>query len=231
MEPGFLERLLPPHCLLCGDPGHEGLALCAGCLADLPRNDHPCMRCAEPLPVTGPGLPELRVCGHCLWRPPPWEAIHVPFRYASPVDWLLRRLKFHGDLAAGRLLGQLLALECGTQARTADAVVPVPLHPRRLVERGFNQATEIARPLTRALGVPLCVTALARSGGTVAQMDLPAHRRRANVRGVFTPRRVPPGRLVLVDDVVTTASTVREATRRLTASGNGSVRVIALARA
>lgn len=231
MDPGLLDRLLPPHCLLCGDPGHEGLALCAGCRAELPRNEHPCVRCAEALPATGPGLPGLRVCGRCLWRPPPWEAIHVPFRYATPIDWLVRRLKFHGDLAAGRLLGQLLVRECASRVTGIDAIVPVPLHPRRLVERGFNQAAEIGRPLARALGAPLHFDALARSGSTVAQMDLPAQRRRINVRGVFARHRPPSGRVVLVDDVVTTASTVREASRRLVSDGTCSVQVIAVARA
>ncbi len=232
MDPGLLQRVLPPHCLLCGDSGHAGLALCAGCLAELPRNEHPCVRCAEPLPATGPDLPELRVCGRCLWRPPPYDAIHVPFRYASPIDWLVRRLKFHGDLAAGRLLGQLLARECSGAMRDADAIVPLPLHPRRLAGRGFNQTVEIARPFARVLKVPLRIDALARSGSTVAQMDLPAQRRRINVRGAFRPRRPPSsGRVVLVDDVVTTASTVREAARQLAADGKCGVRVVAIARA
>lgn len=231
MEPGLLERLLPPHCLLCGDPGHDGLAICTDCLAELPRNDHPCVRCAESLPATGPDLPELRVCGRCLWRPPPYGAIHVPFRYASPIDWLVRRLKFHGDLAAGRLLGQLLALECSDALRDADAVVPLPLHPRRLAGRGFNQATEIARPLARALAAPLRVDGLARGGTTIAQMDLPAQRRRINVRGAFRRRRPLSGQVVLVDDVVTTASTVREAARQLAADGKCGVQVVAIARA
>lgn len=228
---GLLERILPLHCLLCGDAGDAGIALCAGCRGDLPRNGHACVRCARPLPGTGADLPELRVCGRCLWRPPPYSAIHVPFRYARPVDWLVHRLKFHGDLAAGRLLGELLARECACLAGSVDAVVPVPLHPRRLNERGFNQAAELARPIARALGVPLHVTALARAGGTTAQMDLPAARRRANVRGVFSLRHAPAGRVVLVDDVVTTASTVREAARCLAATGECNVHVVAAARA
>lgn len=230
MDPGLLARLAPPRCLLCGDPGHRGLSLCAGCHADLPRNRRPCVRCAEPLPATGPDLPELRVCGRCLWRPPPYVAIHVPFRYAHPVDWLVRRLKFHGDLAAGRLLGQLLALEWPEDDEVIDAVVPVPLHPRRLQERGFNQAAEIAWPLARSRGAPLRGGVLARRGGTVAQMDLPARRRRGNVRGVFTLRRPVAGRVILVDDVVTTASTVREAARRLAVGNDCRVTVAAVAR-
>lgn len=212
----LLQRLFPPRCLLCGDPGHDGLALCAGCDADLPRIAAGCLRCGAPLPASAPGLPALTVCGACLWRPPPFVAIHVPFRYAPPVDWLVRRLKFHADLAAGRLLGELLARELAGRIEPVDAVLPVPLHPRRLDERGFNQAAELARPVARRLDARLAAAALERRGSTVPQMELSAERRRANVRGAFaaTPR-FAASRVLVVDDVVTTASTMRAAARGL----------------
>lgn len=224
----LIDRLLPPACLLCGDPGFDGIALCPPCHAALPRNQHACTRCAEALPETGPGQPDLSVCGRCLWRPPPYTAIRVPFRYAAPVDWLIRRLKFHSDLAAGRLLGQLLALELQGRTGTLAAIVPLPLHPRRLLERGFNQAQELALPLARASDTPLRPRAIARCGSTVPQMELPADRRRANVRNAFRAARpLPPGRILLVDDVVTTASSMREAARA--AGGDGDTEVIACA--
>jgi len=228
---GLFERIAPPCCLLCGDPGDAGIALCAGCRHDLPRNDHPCVRCAEPLPGTGADLPELRVCGRCLWRPPPYAAIHVPFRYAAPIDWLVRRLKFHGDLAAGRLLGDLLALESGPALGGVDRIIALPLHRDRLVERGFNQAEEIARPLARALRAQCAPRTLQRVRATPPQMELPAKRRRANMRGAFVAHRVDAGHVVLVDDVVTTASTMREAARQLAAGRNCSVTAVAVARA
>lgn len=212
----LLQRLFPPRCLLCGDPGHDGLALCAGCDADLPRIAAGCRRCGAPLPASAPGLPALTVCGPCLWRPPPFVCIHVPFRYAPPVDWLVRRLKFQADLAAGRLLGELLARELAPHIESVDAVAPVPLHPRRLDERGFNQAAELARPLSRRLGARLAPTALERRGSAVPQMELSAERRRANVRGAFVSApRFTAARVLVVDDVVTTASTMREAARGL----------------
>jgi ComF family protein len=227
-----MTRWFPPRCLLCGDAGWRGRALCAGCDADLPRITAACQRCGEALPATGPGLPELTVCGACLWRPPPFTAIEVPFAYAAPIDWCVRRLKFHRDLAAGRLLGALLADAVGAAPPAVSAVVPVPLHARRLLERGFNQAEEIARPVARALGVPLAVDGLERALATPAQMELPADRRRANVRGAFAPgRHSLNGTVLLVDDVVTTASTVREASRALLRAGADGVRVLAAARA
>lgn len=228
----WMTRWFPPRCLLCGDPGWCGRALCAGCDADLPRIEAACRRCGEALPATGPGLPEMTVCGTCLWRPPPFTAIEVPFAYAAPVDWCVRRLKFHRDLAAGRLLGELLVDHILQSPPGVSAVVPVPLHRKRLPERGFNQAVEIARPVARALAVPLLAEGLCRSRATPTQMELPADQRRANVRGVFAPGREPvAGTVLLVDDVVTTASTVREASRALLRTGADGVRVLAVARA
>lgn len=234
----MLDRILPPRCLLCGDPGAHCLAvgcmaLCAGCLQDLPRNERPCARCAQPLPGTAADLPELSVCGDCLWHPPPWAAIHVPFLYGPPLDWLVRRLKFHGDLAAGRLLGQLLARELHPLLPGGEAIVPVPLHPARLRERGYNQATELARPLARALGGWIEHGALERHGSRTPQMELSARERRRNVRRAFTAVRPPAAdRVLLIDDVVTTASTVREAARALGGRPDESTLVLAaLARA
>ena len=224
-------RGFAPRCLLCGDPGDDGLALCRGCDADLPRIAAACSRCGEPLPETGAGVPPLTVCGACLWRPPAFAAIHVPFRYASPIDWLVHRLKFRGDLVAGRLLGGLLSRELGPQLAVAgiDCVVPLPLHAARLADRGFNQALEIARPLARGLGARCGHAALVRVRRTSPQMELPARRRRANVRGAFAAAAVA-GHVLLVDDVVTTAATVREAAAAL-ARGGARVTVAAVARA
>ncbi len=228
----WLERLFPPRCLFCAAPGSDAMAVCPACRFDLPRQGTACVRCGTRLPETAPGLPALSVCGACLWKPPPYAAIRVGFAYAAPVDWLVRRLKFRGELAAGRLLGELVARELGPRLPAADAIVAVPLHQRRLIERGFNQSAELARPIARTLGTPIAGDVLVRSRATVAQMDLPAHRRGRNVRGCFdAPRRVPGGDLILVDDVVTTASTVREAARCLRAAGAERVTVVAAARA
>jgi len=218
--------------LFCGDPGCDGLAVCAGCRDDLPRLGNACSRCGTSLPDTAPGLPALSVCGACLWQPPPFAAIHVAYAYAAPIDWLVRRLKFQRDLAAGRLLGELMARELAPRVAGADSIVAVPLHRRRLIERGYNQSAELTRPLARALGVPMVSHALDRTRATVAQMDLPAHRRGVNVRGCFSAPAAMAGRdIIVVDDVVTTAATVREAARRLMAAGTERVTVVAAARA
>ncbi len=119
----------------------------------------------------------------------------------------------------------------GPYGGLVDAVVPVPLHRRRLAERGFNQAVLLARPLARALGVPLLVGRLVRVRPTRPQVGLEADARRDNVRGAFAMRGEVPRRVLLVDDVRTTGATLGEAARVLAGSGGTEVRTLTLARA
>ncbi|WP_342780506.1 ComF family protein [Arenimonas fontis] len=154
------------------------------------------------------------------------------FLYAPPLDRLLPRLKFHADLAAGRLLTQL-ALPAFMAAPRPQALLPLPLHRSRLRRRGFDQALELARPLARALGLPLLTGGLRRRRATAAQSGLEARERRRNVRGAFAvPAGVPlPDHLALFDDVMTTGATLDEAARVLRTAGVRRVDLWALARA
>jgi ComF family protein len=127
-------------------------------------------------------------------------------------------------------LAELMAAAAGAYGGLVDAVVPVPLHRRRLAERGFNQAVVIARPLARALGVPLVVGRLVRVRPTRPQVGLDAEARERNVRGAFRVRRAVSGRVLLVDDVWTTGATLAEAARVLV-DGGADVRTLTLARA
>src|SRR5207342_3744656 len=137
----------PSRCLVCEEDGLEGMDLCGACERDLPRIRAACRRCALPLPVPG-------VCGACLRVPSPLQEVYAPFAYAAPLDRLLPRFKFHDDLAAGRLLAQLMS-EAFASWPKPDVLVPVPLHLGRLRSRGYDQALELARPLARALDIPL----------------------------------------------------------------------------
>jgi ComF family protein len=222
------DLVFPPTCLLCGARGEGGRDLCSGCLDDLPRLASPCPRCALPLgPASGP------LCGPCLRRAPVWDALYAAFAYGPPLDRLVHRLKYQGRLDAARVLGGLLA-ETLTAAPLArpEYLIPVPLHRERLRERGFNQALELARPIARALGVPLLPAAVARVRPTASQSGLNARMRRQNLRGAFVARLEVRGRHVaVVDDVVTTGSTVAAVTRSLKEAGAARVEIWALARA
>ena len=127
-------RLLwPGRCLACGEDGAEAIDLCPTCLDGVPWLGPACLRCALPLP--GPQPPGVDACGACLAHPPPLTQVHAACLYAAPLDRLLPRFKFHHDLAAGRLLAQLMAERCAGLPRP-DALVPIPLHRARLRQRG-----------------------------------------------------------------------------------------------
>lgn len=218
--------VLPLRCLLCGAAGADGIDLCASCAAELPRNRSCCARCA--LPLAAPAA----LCGECQRHPPPWDAAWAPFRYGWPLDRLESRYKFSADLAAGRVLSQLWQRE-PCPIRLPQLLLAVPLHRSRLRRRGYNQALELAKPLARALGLPLYAQALRRVRATEAQSELDAPGRRRNVRHAFAvaPGIRLPGHVAVIDDVMTTGATLAECVRVLKRSGVRRVDVWALARA
>ncbi len=213
-------RLLwPTRCLACGEPGGEAWDLCPACAAALPWTGAVCMRCALPLPAPVSGAP-APVCGACLGSPPPLDAVHAACLYRPPLDRLLPRFKFHEDLAAGRLLSQLM-VEAFAALPRPDALVPVPLHRARLRRRGYDQALELAKPLARALRIPLRADALWRVRATAPQSERDAVARRRNVRRAFAVRAdaALPAHVVLVDDVMTTGATLHAAAHALRRAG------------
>ena len=225
---GVQRILLPPHCLLC-DQRSDGVGdLCSGCRADLQRNRICCPRCALPLQTPAP------LCGECLQSEPPFAAAFAPFVYAHPFDLLVTKLKFGRSLAAGRVLAGLWLAAANELPALPQMLVPVPLHPDRLRERGYNQALELARPLARVLRVPLKANLLERTRATPAQTNLDAKTRRRNMRGAFTINATglpPAAHVALIDDVMTTGATLRECARVLKRAGVARVDVWALARA
>lgn len=218
--------LLPLRCLLCGAPGQDDMDLCRDCAVELPRNRSCCARCALPL-----ALPAA-LCGRCQRQPPPWDAAWMPFRYAWPLDRLETRFKFGRNLAAGRVLVTAWQREPMPVA-LPELILPVPLHRRRLRQRGYNQALELARPLARAMNMPVGHGVLLRCRDTSAQTELDARSRRRNVRGAFSlmPGASLPDHVAVLDDVMTTGATLVECARVLKKAGVQQVDVWALARA
>ena len=222
------ETLFPPVCVLCGDPG-EGLDLCPGCRADLPWTRSVCLRCG--LPLSTPS----NVCARCQRHPLPYDRMFAALSYEPPVDHLIVSLKFHSRLANARLLGELLADHLLTREDPLpELILPVPLHPRRLRTRGYNQAMELARPLARRLGLPIAPTLCRRVRATVAQSSiLDVKTRKDNVRGAFVvtaESRIAGRRVAILDDVVTSGSTVEALAHVLHSAGVREIEVWAVAR-
>jgi ComF family protein len=214
--------LLPLDCFLCAAPSGENL-LCNACAAGLPRLT------VERCPVCALPTPESSICGACLTRAPHFDATQAVFRYEFPIDSLIQALKYAHRLASADFLGRVLAQTA--LAHSPDLILPVPLSQARLAERGFNQAVEIARPLSRALGVVLELTGVHRRD-TAPQAGLPWKERAKNIRHAFECGIDLTGRTVLlIDDVMTTGATLDELARTLKARGAIRVENLVLARA
>lgn len=222
-------QLFPATCLVCGAPGEKFLDLCAGCHTELPRNNQPCRCCGIPLVYEGN---DSLVCGHCQQTPPPFERTLTPFLYEPPMDHLIQLLKFQGQLAAATLLGHLLQEALAQRTiPLPEGLLPIPLHPNRLAERGFNQALEIARVVAKHTDIPVLFATVQRSRPTPPQVSLDAKARRRNVRGAFRLQQpIQAKHVAIIDDVITTGSTVAEVARVLKRAGVEKVEVWALAR-
>ncbi len=230
----LLRRLLPTPCLACAaaesrSPG-SSLGLCPRCAARLkPLAPGLCRVCAREIPGL---VPEAFLCGECRRQPPSFDRLVACFAYAPPLDAVIGGLKFRRLEYLGELLAAAMARHLGDVLEDCDCIVPVPLHWRRRLMRGFNQAEAIAEPLARGLRLPFS-RALRRRLATGAQTRLHRGDRLRNLRGAFAAR---PGavlagaRVALIDDVVTTSATAEAASRALKSAGAGSVIVLAVAR-
>jgi ComF family protein len=228
--PRLLHALLPSSCVLCGGLAEE--AVCQACTAAHAMDVHVrCPCCANPV-----GLQDGdRRCGACLADPPAFDATVAACDYGAPVDRLVLQLKFASRLAlapwmAGRLRGAVLARGLDLPA----LLCPVPLGPRRLVERGYNQALELARPLSAALGIALAPRLLERQVDTAAQSGVAPGERRRNVRGAFALADGQPDlqgtHVGVVDDVMTSGHTLDELAGVLKRAGAARVTNLVFAR-
>lgn len=215
---------LPQRCALCACAAGDA-CLCGACRDAIAARTPACPRCALPSPGG-------EVCGRCLVHPPAWDAAVAAGFYAFPLDRLVQRLKYGGDLPLASALGGLLAhavLAAGMPSRV-DAIVPMPLAAARQRERGYNQAREIARAVARATCLPLH-GGLERPRHAVPQATLPWRERVRNVRGAFaTSGALAGARVALVDDVMTSGATAAAAAAALRRGGASRVEAWVVAR-
>lgn len=222
-----LDYLLPEKCALCRCP--STLGFCINCQKLLPWIECACEICNNHLHEPG-------VCGHCQAQPPVYQDSIIPFRYKSPIAEHIRAFKYSGQLSLAVALGKMLSLwVVKNPAQLPDAIVPIPLHRKRIAQRGFNQASEIARVLNKQLALPVDQPLLKRIKNTVPQTGLNAKMRKQNVTRAFAGRASQknpnvPRHIALLDDVVTSGNTVNAATKALINIGVERVSVWAIAK-
>jgi ComF family protein len=240
---GLVDLVYPPRCLLCGRPPRLRERFCEACAAELFHDPHPsCPRCAARV---GPHAVRDGTCAACRQNPVPFSAavrlgLYLPHDDTSsgarPLGEAIRRLKYAQNEGLAEVLGECLAERQLTllSALGADVIVPVPLHWRRRLSRGYNQSAAIAHGLGARLRLPCRYLWLWRVRNTPSQRTLTASQRWDNVRGAFRVRprlRLASRHVLLVDDVMTTTATACEAARALLAAGAAQVSVAVLARA
>ena len=203
------DQIVPRSCVFCGTSS-EGAedSICVGCLADLPFIES--------------GYPSVAE---------PFEYLIAPLSYEFPVDVAIKALKFKRRLFYASAFAEILCSVCDQLPGDIDAVLPVPLHWRREAFRGFNQAVEIAKPVAKHLGVPM-IRSVRRKIATPYQSGLAAKERASNLRQAFEVRKaLSQTHALIVDDVITTASTVSSLAKLVLANGVQRVNVLAIARA
>lgn len=229
----LLDAFLPPQCLGCAAPVERPGQLCAACWSGLRFIAVPqCARCGVPFELD---MPEGTLCGVCLQAPPTYDRARAAFGYDGVGRSLVLGFKMADRTYSVPTFAAWLERAGAALIADADLLVPVPLHRWRLFARRFNQSALIARALARRTGKPWSPSALVRARATPSQASLPAAERRRNVRGAFAvPARaqalIVGRRVLLIDDVLTTGSTVNACAETLLKAGADAVDVLTLAR-
>lgn len=205
----LIQWLCPTHCILC----HEVTSnenVCHACLQDLPWIKEHCYQCGLPFDLHHVNS---TYCGRCITTPPPFESTTALFHYTPPISKFITQLKFNRRLLFANLLGKLLAEKIST---LPECIIPIPLHKTRLRHRGFNQSLEIAKPIAKRLNIPIDTHSFIRSKNTNPHSQLPAKERKQNIKKAFISKRpLTAKHVAIIDDVVTTGSTVIEFSKLL----------------
>ncbi len=215
-------KLMPTPCLLCGT-SNQGDCLCPACCEQLPKLGHACPRCASPLQQTA-------LCGSCLNKSPEQDASFSLFRYHAPIDRLIVALKYHDALVLSHFFASQMAEQLKTRP-LPHLLIPIPLHPKRLRERGYNQSLELAKQLSKQLNIPVRHDILIRIRDTPPQASLPFSERKNNMKQAFQINNTDiPSHIALIDDVLTTGHTVDVAAKTLRKIGVQNIEVWTVAR-
>lgn len=224
----FFYALLPGQCIVCQNKSGRHLDLCIGCQRDLKMSKRRCWQCGLELAR----LDDIDSCAHCIKHPPAFSHCFALYHYEKPVSTLIQQFKGQNKLAIGRVLGLLLGHQYTRRhSFPPDYWLPVPLHPSALRARGFNQAHELAIHVANQTNKPVLRSGVKRIRKTLAQKHLTSVQRVSNMKDAFQCNLDLRGvRIGIIDDVVTTGSTVSSLAETLIKAGAIDIQVACLAR-
>lgn len=217
---------LPSVCVLCHQYHRDALTVCSPCRELFVRIGIGCSICRLPLPDG-----DFVQCGHCIKHKPAFDAVFSAYLFAEPLRTLLHEFKYQQGLHLRSLLTQLMLDALPTHFIKPDCLIPVPMHPDRIRQRGFNQSAELARLLARKLDIPLANHLCTKTINTAAQASLNGKSRRQNLNSAFSAKPGKMQHIMLIDDLLTTGSTANELASTLKQQGVTRVDVWCLARA
>lgn len=224
----LLNLIIPIRCLACQRPSKQKKPLCKACETQMPILKNICRHCAAKLPEDAP----KQMCGQCIKQPPFFTKTIALFCYEDIIVKLITGLKFHQELNVAKLLSHLFCEHIINEKVTVpDIIMPVPLHKKRLKERGYNQAVEIAKPIAKKFNIPLLINACVRIRYTKPQIEMPSELRKQNIKNAFEIKKSIAGlSIAIIDDVMTTGNTVNELSKMLMKSGAKQVEIWCIAR-
>lgn len=227
-----LDIFFPPRCPVCNayHGTSTGQSICLACRSLIQFVEEPvCARCGMEVYAAG----SFVICGDCLKKPPPFELARSLFRYGDQMRALISSLKYKKDISVTIALGEL-AEECDLSPfQACDYIIPVPLHKKRIQQRGFNQALLLAKICFGKNNSQIKTDVLWRTRNTVPQVSLGGRQRRRSLKNVFKVNPhldISERTICLIDDVYTTGTTVSECARELLAGGAKKVVVLTFAR-
>jgi len=216
--------LFPYQCCICHSMNCHDIAVCPECIPLLQYTQAQCQYCALPLPNS------RSVCAQCLRKPPLHNHLITLGYYQNELKKLITGFKFQQKLYAGKLLAQLLSAKLARQEKP-ECLLPVPLHRKRLRQRGFNQSIEIAKVIKSQLNIPIDCHSIKRINNTQPQSELPPQERYQNVKNAFRMLKpIPYRHVAIVDDVITTGSTVKALSQVLKQAGVTTIQIWCLAK-
>lgn len=216
---------LPSICVLCNQFHKNKLAVCASCIEFITPLGPACQYCAYPLPDA-----DYLVCGRCIKKPPHFDKAHIAYRFEEPLRSLLHRFKYHNSLYLGSFLTHLILRSLENQTSPVQCLIPVPMHPKRLKLRGFNQAAVLTQALSKKLQIPYDLISCQKIINTAPQASLDGEQRQKNLRHAFQVKKIPYEHVALIDDLLTTGCTANELAHTLKKSGVHQVDIWCCAR-
>ncbi|PJD96039.1 MAG: amidophosphoribosyltransferase [Legionella sp.] len=218
---------LPTLCVLCRQFHKDNMAVCKDCIAFFPTLTHGCSLCAYPLPQS-----HHPICGHCIKNPPWFNQTITMYPFIEPLRGLLHRFKYKNGLYLSSFFGQLILN--GWQKRQTplpQCFIPVPMHPKKIRTRGFNQTVLLARFLSRQLHIPYYLDLCQKTIHTQPQMELDKRKRASNMQQAFRVNPQHHTHIALIDDLLTTGNTANQLAKQFKQAGAQTVEVWCSARA